>query len=173
IVPRDSVVIAVIRIETDRLPAPTMSSRQRAEAARAIARMADYVPAAIQIDFDATRSERGFYRDLLADLRSRLPDSMPLSITALASWCIYDDWIADLPVDEAVPMLFRMGADSGEISAYLRRAGDFMPALARSSVGIAIDEPASSVPAERRVYIFSPHAWTREAAAKAIAEVVK
>jgi hypothetical protein len=173
IVPRDSIVIAVVRIETDRLPAPTMSPRQRTEAARAIARMADYVPAAIQIDFDATRSQRAFYRDLLTDLRSRIPDSMPLSITALASWCIYDDWIAALPVDEAVPMLFRMGADSGEIAAYLQRGGDFMPAISRSSVGIAIDEPAIAAPAKRRVYIFSPRAWTREEAAKAIAEVVK
>jgi hypothetical protein len=115
IVPRDTVVVAVVRIEADRLPAPTMSSRQRADAARAIARMADHSPAAIQIDFDATRSQRAFYRDLLVDLRSRLPPAMPLSITALASWCVYDDWIADLPVDEAVPMLFRMGADSAAI----------------------------------------------------------
>jgi len=142
IVPRDSVLIPVVRIETDWHSAPTMSPSQRAEAARAIARLADYSPAAIQIDFDATRSQRAFYRDLLVDLRSRLPDSIPLSITALASWCIYDDWIADLPVDEAVPMLFRMGADSEEVAAYLRRGGDFAPAISRSSVGIAVDEPA-------------------------------
>jgi len=150
-----------------------MSARQRAEAARAIARMADYVPAAIQIDFDATRSQRAFYRDLLTDLRGRIPNSMPLSITALASWCIYDDWIAELPVDEAVPMLFRMGRDSGAIAAYLQRDGDFASALSRSSVGISIDEPAIAVPAGRRIYIFSPHAWTREEAAKAIAEIAK
>lgn len=173
IVPRDAVVIAVIRIEADRLPAPTMSPRQRADAARAIAHMARYSPAAIQIDFDATHSQRGFYRDLLADLRGRLPPAMPLSITALASWCIYDDWIADLPVDEAVPMLFRMGADSAAIDDFLRRGGDFAPALGRYSVGVATDEPPRSVPAGRRVYIFSPHAWTGESAATAIAKAAK
>jgi hypothetical protein len=173
IVPHDSVLIPVVRIETDWHLSPTMSPRQRAQAARAIARMADCSPAAIQIDFDATRSQRAFYRDLLTDVRSRLPDSMPLSITALASWCIYDDWIADLPVDEAVPMLFRMGRDSEQVTAYLRRGGDFVPALSRSSVGISIDEPSRAAPAGRRVYIFSPRAWTREEAAKAIAEVVK
>ncbi len=151
IVPRDAVVIAVIRIEADRLPAPTMSPRQRADAARAIAHMARYSPAAIQIDFDATRSQRRFYLDLLADLRSRLPPAMPLSITALASWCIYDDWIADLPVDEAVPMLFRMGADSAAIDEFLRRGGDFAPALGRYGVGVATDEPSRAVPAGRRV----------------------
>jgi hypothetical protein len=173
IVPRDTVVVAVVRIEADRLPAPTMSSRQRADAARAIARMADHSPAAIQIDFDATRSQRAFYRDLLVDLRSRLPPAMPLSITALASWCVYDDWIADLPVDEAVPMLFRMGADSGAIDELFRRGGDFMPALGRYSVGVATDEPPRSIPAGRRVYIFSPRAWTGESAATAIAKVAQ
>jgi hypothetical protein len=80
IVPRDSVLIPVVRIETDWHSAPAMSPGQRAEAARAIARLADYSPAAIQVDFDATRSQRVFYRDLLADLRSRIPDSMPLYV---------------------------------------------------------------------------------------------
>jgi hypothetical protein len=173
IVPRGSVVIAVVRIETNRMPSPVLSARQRAEAAAAIARIADHSPRAIQIDFDATRSQRAFYRDFLADLRRRLPDSMPLSITALASWCIYDDWIANLPIDEAVPMLYRMGADSGEIAAYLQGGGDFVPALSRSSVGISIDGPAITMPSGRRVYIFSPREWTRVDAAKAIAEVVK
>jgi hypothetical protein len=173
IAPRDAVVIAVIRIEADRIPAPTLSPRQRADAARAIARMAGHSPAAIQIDFDATRSQRPFYRDLLDDLRNRLPSSMPLSITALASWCIYDDWSADLPIDEAVPMLFRMGADSAAIDEYLRRGGDFVPALGRYSVGVATDEPSRAVPAGRRIYIFSPHAWTPESAATAIAEVTQ
>ena len=34
---------------------------------------------------------------------------MPLTITALASWCDGDDWIDGLPVADASPMLFRMG----------------------------------------------------------------
>jgi hypothetical protein len=171
IVPLDAVMVAVIRIEADRMPAPTMSPRQRADAARAIARIADHSPAAIQIDFDATHSQRAFYRDLLADVRGRIPPAMPLSITALASWCIYDDWITDLPIDEAVPMLFRMGADSAAIDQFLRRGADFAPALGRYSVGISTDEPSRAVPAGRRVYIFSPHAWTPESAAAAIAVV--
>lgn len=173
VVPGDAVAVAVIRIEADRLPAPTLSPRQRADAARAIARIADHSPAAVQIDFDATRSQRPFYRDLLADVRKRLPAAMPLSITALASWCIYDDWIAGLPIDEAVPMLFRMGADSAAIAEYLRRGGDFVPALGRYSVGISTDEPARTVPTGRRIYIFSPHAWTPASAATAIAEVAQ
>src|ERR1043165_1893829 len=44
--------------------------------------------AAIQIDFDAASSERDFYRSLLQDLRGQLPDKVPLSMTALASFCV-------------------------------------------------------------------------------------
>ena len=67
--------------------------------------------AALQVDFDATRSQRAFYRELLTDLRKKMPARLPLSITALASWCSYDDWLHGLPIDEAVPMLFRMEPD--------------------------------------------------------------
>lgn len=173
IVARDTVVIPVVRIETDSDAAPTLSARQRAAACTAIVRLAGSKPAAIQIDFDATRSQRAFYRALLSDLRARVGTSVPLSMTALASWCIYDDWITNLPVDEAVPMLFRMGADSQEISAYLRRGGRFVPPISRTSVGVATDEPLAAIAGGRRVYLFSPHAWTRAQAAQAIAEYSK
>ena len=49
--------------------------------------------AALQIDFDATRSQRRFYSDVLRKVRQQMPASLPLSMTALASWCSYDDWI--------------------------------------------------------------------------------
>lgn len=173
VVPPAAAVIPVVRIETERDSPPTLSSEQREQAVRAIAELASSRPVEIQIDFDATRSERGFYRALLNDLRARVPRSTALSITALASWCIYDDWIADLPIDEAVPMLFRMGADSEEVAAYLRRGGAFPPPICRASMGVAIDEPIVTAPARRRVYVFSPRAWTRVQVDQAIAEVKK
>jgi hypothetical protein len=173
LVPPAAAVIPVARIETGGNSPPTLSSEQRQQAVRAIAELANSDPVEIQIDFDATRSERSFYRALLGDLRARVPRSIALSITALASWCIYDDWIAHLPVDEAVPMLFRMGADSEDVAAYLRRGGAFAPPICRSSIGVAIDEPIVTAPAGRRVYIFSPHAWSRARADQAIAEVAK
>ena len=141
VVPPAATVIPVARIETERDAPPTLSSEQRKETVRAIAELASSGPVEIQIDFDATRSQRRFYRALLNDLRARVPRSIALSITALASWCIYDGWIADFPVDEAVPMLFSMGADSEEVAAYLRRGGAFAPPICRSSMGVAIDEP--------------------------------
>ena len=81
---------------------------------------------AIQIDFDAVTSERNFYRQLLEDLRQQLPDNVPLSITALASFCIGDPWIKDLPVDEAVPMMFRMGTDNESIRGMLAKGRIFV-----------------------------------------------
>lgn len=120
---------------------------------------------AVQIDFDAKVSERGFYRDLLKELRTRLPESMPLSITALASFCIGDGWIKDLPVDEAVPMLFRMGKDAAEVRRFLAQSRDFPIALCQSSLGMATDEPITlSAVKSKRVYVFKGRgdAWDKE-----------
>jgi hypothetical protein len=119
--------------------------------------------AAIQIDFDAAVSERGFYRGLLRDLRAQLPDSMPLSMTALASFCIGDRWLEGLPVDEAVPMIFRMGADTGPVKNWLATGNDFGEPLCRQSYGIALDEPLEiKFEKSRRIYVFNNHSWTAE-----------
>lgn len=118
---------------------------------------------AIQIDFDAVTSEREFYRSLLRDLRQKLPDNVPLSITALASFCVGDRWFQDLPVDEAVPMIFRMGADDKTIKSFLARGNDFHEPLCRKSYGIAVDEPvATNFEPSRRQYIFNVRAWTEQ-----------
>ena len=172
-VPPHTTLIAVVRIEDDRRPPPTLSATQRAAAVRAIAGLASSSPSAVQIDFDATRSERPFYRDLLADLRDRLPASMPLSITALASWCLDDDWIATLPVDEVVPMLYRMGPDGNAITRYLRTGGEFAPPLSRASVGLALDEQVAGLAAGKRVYLFAPKPWTAAMVRDAIGQVAR
>jgi hypothetical protein len=116
---------------------------------------------ALQIDFDATASEREFYRALLHDLRRKLPDNVPLSMTALASFCVGDRWLKDLTVDEAVPMIFRMGADDRAIKNLLASGEDFREPLCQRSYGIAIDEPLEiKLKPERRVYVFNDHSWT-------------
>jgi len=172
-VPAQTVLIPLARVEIDwRLP-PSLSAAQRSEVSTVIAAMAAASPRAIQIDFDATRSQRAFYRDLLADVRGRLPDSTALSITALASWCMDDGWVARLPVDEIVPMLYRMGPDAQEITSYLRGRGECVPALARFSVGLSTDEHLARLAGGKRAYLFSPHAWTLDGARQAIAEATK
>jgi len=115
---------------------------------------------AIQIDFDAASSERDFYRALLHDVRAKLPDNVPLSMTALASFCVGDRWLSDLPVDEAVPMIFRMGADDRTIKNFLSSGEDFREPLCQKSYGIAVDEPLDiKFKPERRVYVFNHRSW--------------
>jgi len=143
---------------------------------------------ALQIDFDATSGERAFYRALLEEVRRQLPARMPLSITALASWCIGDPWLDDLPagtIDEAVPMLFRMGPDAGHVAGFLLSGRDFRAAACRRSAGVSNDEPLSLALVKelrhdsaerwssRRVYIFGGGNWTKEAAASALLETAQ
>jgi hypothetical protein len=121
---------------------------------------------AVQIDFDATSSERVFYRRLLSRVRAALPPGTPLSMTALASWCVGDNWLAGLPVDEAVPMLFRMGPINEPYAAI----GD-SPAQAaqvcRTAVGTSLDEPMRIRGRARRVYVFDNEAWSASTVARA------
>jgi len=170
-VPHGTKLMAVVRIEADRLRPPTLTARERERAAAIIAEVSRLSGiAALQVDFDASVSQRRFYRDVLQELRRQLPDSLPLSMTALASWCIYDDWLAGLPVDEAVPMLFRMDADDRRVRRYV--AGeDFRPALCRQSLGIATDEPRPKFPANRRLYIFHPQPWQPDAVQRVLEEI--
>ena len=115
----------------------------------------------VQIDFDATWSQRGFYRQVLKQIRAELPSQVRLSITALASWCLDDPWIADLPLDDAVPMLFDMGVDSHEVRRRLERGGDFQLEVCRKSVGLSVSEPVWRVPVEARICVLTPGMVTR------------
>jgi len=162
----DTKLIAVTRIESQKttgLPT-TLSSTQREKLVNLVLKTAQLRNvSAIQIDFDAARSERPFYRDLLNDLRQKLPDNVPLSMTALASFCVGDRWLDDLPVDEAVPMIFRMGADSHSIRTFLTSGNDFHEPLCRRSYGIALDEPIQiNFDPSRRKYIFNVRAWSEK-----------
>ncbi|MFL6216217.1 MAG: DUF3142 domain-containing protein [Blastocatellia bacterium] len=164
--------IAVARIETDNRTRPLFSDEQRRRVVAALTALSQGEEVtAVQIDFDARASERTFYRAVLVDLRNELPATTRLSITALASWCLGDNWIADLPIDEAVPMLFRMGADHDNIQIRLKAGDEFSAAVARHSVGISMDEPVSARMADRRVYVFNPRPWTVDSVRQIIREV--
>lgn len=161
--PEQTTVIAVVRVESDPERKPLLTANQEkllVDGVSAVANLPNVV--AVQIDFDATRSEREFYRHVIVAVRRGLPQSMGFSITALASWCADDDWISDLPVDEAVPMLFRMGPDRQLIRNRLAAHEEFAAAPCRASYGISTDEPIQDLRAERRRYIFNPDAWTEQ-----------
>jgi hypothetical protein len=165
-------LMAVVRIENARGGDTSMPldeahcNRIAVEIARLAAR--ENV-SAVQIDFDAVASQRDAYRAILRETRRLLPSSAPLSITALASWCMSDAWIEDLPIDEAVPMLFRIGTDRREIVARLAAGERFRAAKCRRRAGISTDEPNATFPPAQRIYIFHPRAWTAEAASSAVA----
>jgi hypothetical protein len=166
--PEATSVIAVARVESDRAQKSALSAQQRDALVTDIVEMAAWPRvASIQIDFDATRSEREFYREVITEVRKRLPRQVGLSITALASWCMDDDWISDLPIDEAVPMLFRMAADGKQIVTRLNGGDDFNSPKCRHSYGFSTDEPhpqLTSTP--RRLYVFSPERWTESSVRK-------
>jgi hypothetical protein len=157
-------LIAVTRIESQKTtgsPA-TLSASQREQLTERILRTLHLGNvSAIQIDFDAATSERDFYRQLLTELRQKLPDNVPLSMTALASFCIGDRWLSDLSVDEAVPMIFRMGADDQAIKSSLASGNDFREPICRKSYGVALDEPVDmKFDPSRRFYFFNVRPWT-------------
>jgi hypothetical protein len=163
-VPPGAKLIAVTRIESQKITRqPTeLSDEVRTKLVERIRKTLELNNvSAIQVDFDVLPAERNFYRRLLADLRQELPDTVPLSMTALASFCIGDRWLSDLPVDEAVPMVFRMGTDSDPIKRLLSNGGDFRDDLCRRSYGVALDEPLKTSFAEqRRVYVFNVRSWS-------------
>lgn len=147
-VPAGTALMAVVRIESQGAALP---------AVQAVCSLVSEVAAlagvrGVQIDFDAKTSERMFYRDLLQCVRQSI--SVPLVITALASWCQYDDWIRELPVADAVPMLFRMGPDR------YRPGSEFRERLCQSSFGISTDEAIARLARGKRIYIFHPGPWT-------------
>lgn len=167
-----TVLMAVVRIQTRGRKPLELSAAQRAAATDAIVQAAD-VPgiSALQIDFDAVTSQREFYRGLIFDVRRALPPALPLSITALASWCIGDNWLEDLPIDEAVPMLFQMGPDGANVSRFLAEGHDFRAHACRQSAGIAVEEPHPPLPAGRRTYVFRARRWTPESVRAVLREV--
>jgi hypothetical protein len=88
-------------------------------------------------------------------------------MTALASWCDRDGWVEGLPVSEAVPMLFRMGA--GEPKG----TRDFRLGACRASFGISTDELPADLPHGRRLFVFHPRAWDEDAYRGAVRLAVK
>jgi hypothetical protein len=108
----------------------------------------------VQIDFEARRSERSFYRSLLESMRRQT--DKPIGITALASWCIGDRWLDGEPIVEAVPMFFRMGRRES-------RDAVSQSSVCRSSIGLSTDErwPTRRAAGVSRIYLFNPRSWNR------------
>jgi hypothetical protein len=117
---------------------------------------------ALQIDFDARASERPYYSALLREVRRQLGPGVVLSITALASWCGPGSWLHGLPIDEAVPMFFRMGGPAAVRGTLPRSLSSIEEPLCTGSVGVATDERWPTVDGRQRVYVFRVGSWRAE-----------
>ncbi len=161
-----ALVVPVIRLESIGA-SRRFSTKVTQELIENICAEARHYPNAmkIQIDFDAKKSERDWYRNLLIVLRNRLPADWSLSVTAIASWCYEKEWLESLPADEIVPMFFRMGRDSRRMRQEFhtllvslnnnRDNREYCP-------GISLDEPLQISKYARRLYVFNPNSWNKE-----------
>ncbi len=155
--------MGVVHIEIDQTLPLLWTDALRAEVIGAtLAFMRPYV--AVQLDMEVRDSQRGALLDVLHGVRAGRPIGTTLSMTALAAWCDTEHWLAAAPVDEIVPMLFRMGAGGTRLRGRLADGGDFGEPRCRAALGIATDAPVT-IPPGRRVYVFNPHPWDATAVA--------
>ncbi len=155
-----AVTTALVHVQVDRRRPLAWTPAQRAAAATAVLRHARTGRLArVQVDFEVRASERRVLLDLLRDVRAGLPAGTTLSMTALASWC-GEGWLAQAPVDEVAPMLFRMGRTGAAIRGRLAQGGDLGDPRCRDAVAVSVDAPVLRAPAVRRVYLWSPRSWT-------------
>src|SRR5688572_8732258 len=152
---------AVVHVQIDHERALEWTPRLRARAAAIVLHYAAAIPAPrVQIDFEVRASERQVLLDLIGDVRRGLPRGKRLSMTALASWCDTEGWLERAPVDEIVPMLFRMTVGGEALRKRLAAGGDFRNPRCRAALGVATDSPIVRAPPGRRVYLFNPRSWT-------------
>ncbi len=154
---------AVVHIEIDQnAPLGWTETLQHQVAGAALALAEGYRE--VQIDMEVRESQRDALLGVLREVRAGLRAGTTLSMTALASWCETESWLDRAPVDEIVPMLFRLGSAGSRLRDKLAAGGDFGERRCRAAVGISLDAPVT-VPPGRRVYVFNPRSWTAAAVA--------
>jgi hypothetical protein len=179
-VPKNADLISVIRIEVDERRRTKLSDRCAEQLTKSICKFANLqMTRAVQVDFDALLDEREFYRRLLGHLRAELPARQPISITALASWCMCDNWMEKLPIDESVPMFFSMGPETHNVLTDTELGRRFADSRCDRSLGVSLAEPdvnSIALPAIRRrnlgnpirLYIFSAKTWSGKSVRQAL-----
>lgn len=151
--PQGVVVMPVVHVEVDPARPFAGIAAQRAALVTLFVDTAQRSPSAwVQLDFEARLSQRAFWQQAVVDIRAALPDEVRLSVTALASWCYGDRWLADVPADEIVPMYFRLGRARADLIR--RSAGGPAEPRCATAHGVADDEPAWPVALPGRRFVF-------------------
>lgn len=121
----------------------------------------------LQLDFEAPPRQWRAYRALVMQLRKDLPADLRLSVTALAHWCVAPDrWLDHLPVDEVVPMLYRLGAQPQFWRRIFLEGDSRLAQRCRGpALGFATDEPppAALLARTSRAYWFDASSWSNPA----------
>lgn len=155
------VTTTVVHVQIDPRRALVWTPEREAQVADAVLRLGRRAGVRrLQLDFEVRASERAVLLGVLRRVRAGLPAGVTLSMTALASWCETETWLDEAPVDEIVPMLFRMGQGGERLKARLAAGGDFAHPGCRQALAISADTPLVRAPAGRRVYLFNPRSWT-------------
>lgn len=116
----------------------------------------------LQLDYEAPARQRDTFRALVAEVRAALPADVRLSITALAHWCAQGDWLDRLPVDEVVPMLYRLGPHANAWRNRFVRNSTLARRCRGPALGFATNDPPPSTLIARtaRPYWFDESGWS-------------
>ncbi len=154
-------LIGTVHVEIDRNARLAWTPAQRATAAAAVLDLAaDARFTEVQLDFEVRASEHAVLLDLLRTVRAGLPPGRTLSMTALASWCDTDDlWLDAAPVDDIVPMLFRMGRGGAGLRERLTAGGWLRNPRCARSLGLATDTLRPTLLRGERLFVFDPVPW--------------
>ncbi|GAC1321259.1 MAG: hypothetical protein NVS3B11_12610 [Collimonas sp.] len=156
-------VVTIVHIEMVRgAHKPALNEKQKQTIVNAVVAAATRSPSqVVQLDFEVMQSQKPFLADVVKRSRDALPANVALSITALASWCVGDAWLADLPVDEVVPTAFHMDGEAKRMRDLLDHDGRFPRPECQPSLGLSLDEqPWPSKLRSQRLYLFNRNAWS-------------
>ena len=164
--PTDVRILPVIHVEVGEDEPAQFTEAQITAVLAAVRRQAGVAASGagwLQLDFEAPARQREAYRALVTSIRQALPASVRLSVTALAHWCTQGNWLDQLPVDEVVPMLYRLGPHAGHWRDLFTKDSSSLAQRCRgSALGFATNDPPSLELLQRtpRPYWFDETAWS-------------
>ncbi len=154
---------AVVYVEIARQYRAPLGSRRIAKLAQRI-RALPLVRDAhrLQLNFEAVESRRADWYALVASLRSQMPATQQLDVTALADWCMHEEF-APSGVDRVVPMLYSLGPFSPALARVLDGTSAFPAKACRDSIGVTADAllslPPDLILGSDRLYVFESAPW--------------
>lgn len=117
----------------------------------------------IQLDWDVKYSQRTLYKNIIERLTQNL---RKIALATLASNCTCDKWLESLPIEYAVPMLYRGGRDESRdfamttIKEVFKRTGRWRIKKCRNNVGLIVNDEIYK-PQNHRLFVFNKLRWNK------------